>query len=212
MKNEPWREIVGTPVASNYWWFYRNVFSGIQSTGTSTLAEGSDISDPFLKIKYNIRMNWSALVGSGAQYGDTTVVIAVIASNRTEPAINPVYISSGSAIEDEWFLQEDPDNATFNGNSVRVLKMRKHVMRAADLGGLYEDGSYVSKKMGKIRVRWRGKKTFMESDEDPMTVLRGWNYYILVGYRLPTTANTSNPPFDFRPIVTMDSYLYFKDF
>lgn len=199
--------------ASPYYWFYRNIFSRLSEGTNYENIIGKSISRPFLKIKYSISQLWSRLPAAGVTLGDCTVCVAVIASNDQLVALTPTSFTPGSSdTVGNWLLQPIPERATFDGANVRVLKMRKHRLR---FGAHVEAGSGLtafgeSHLTGSLKIRWRGNKTYELDDGVRADWLKGWNYYIVVGVQVPSSA-TVVVPTPWWPEVTMDTHLYFKD-
>jgi len=214
MLNEQWSEPGGPPdTTRSWWWFYRNIVSPlfIELEDGKTPVEGFDLSDMFLKIKYTVLQNFSMLQSAGGGTGDTTACIVLLAATDAIANIIPDYISGTSHLLLDWFIQQDPDRVVFNGSQVKVLMKKKIRMKWMKDESEGTPANAWVRKSGVLRYKWKGKKHTMERADDSLGLLKGWNYYLLVGYRMPFGAPTSTTPYEFRPVVVMDSYLYYKD-
>lgn len=213
--NENWTP--GATTTASYKWFFRNVFSTLEYGAAAYESIGDEIQKPFLKFKYSITVPWTQIIGDRPDnFGYAIVVVALIAANEQYP---------GESIQDYssltgWFYNADPKRLTWNGNNVKVLKQRTHIIKADTIGlstGAISAAAFgTGYAKGSFKYRWKGKVNFEDSSVIPpdggptrTRVTRGWNYYMVTGYGLDkpliSTANSAWPQ------MLGDSFLYFKD-
>lgn len=215
---------------TNFNWGYKNVFAPIPSAngsaaGTSWAIEGNEIVDPLVKMNLTFYLNYNAIVNAinSTAYGPTYMYVYLIACNEqvagTVPPSNTWsrYPTLYSATDPGWFLNNDPTRPVLNGNNVKVIRKWR---RKYNPDEMVVEGTAAINAFGRPTVdfrckHWfRGKKTFEDqvfADTDSnflrSAVLRGWNFYWLVGYGIATGNLTAAQ----QPLVRADTYTYFKD-
>lgn len=197
-------------LASRYW--LRNVFSTISQGVESYAIIGSEIQAPLLKLKFNWQTNWGAIAADNINnFASIGLTVMLIASNETYSGVASVDYGSLSP-SPGWFYQDNVFRQTMNGNNVKVLKKWTKVITPAvnNAGGVQG----IVQTRGTLKYKWNRKLTFEDISIVPPTggpgstrSLRGWNYYILAGRTL--TASTVSGVV--APLLTMDSFVYFKD-
>lgn len=207
---------VAGPIANNFW-SYRPVFSPLTNGFLSGQVIGNEIVDPLLKCKFTATFNWNDIYYANSNnYGDITLNVYLLASN--DDFVNTTFSQIISGYPQDWFYQIDGHNPTFNGNNVKVLrKWRRRVSPDTLMGTAVIQGTKVV--TGSLRYRWKRKLTFEDrvgtvpaAGPQPTreVALRRWNYHLVFGIR-----SKANWPYSTTatsiPLVTMDSFLYFKD-
>lgn len=204
-------------------WVFQNIFSTIGAGVGSYQIVGNEILNPMIKIKGRVRVDWGR-VGQTVLGGPPTigVCVAIVAANEqyvnTSPTVLPNW---GSSSDPGWFYNPNAYNPTFNGNNVKVLK-RKLIAMHPQIPTTSTTVFGNSVKRFSMSYRWKRKLTY---EDDPATipsggsntggpvrtgVLRGWNYYVLVGWAYPSNPSgtaSSNPGSE----IYMDQYVYYKD-
>lgn len=211
--NENW-----TPTPSNSaksQWYYKSVFAPLDLGIGSYQMIGSEIQRPLLKFKYKIDVPWQAILTDVRNnYGGVAVTVALVAANDAF-AFTGVNQYSLISPTQNWFYSDDVRQPTFNGNNVKVLKMKRHVFRPGQVASAtVVSGSGFGR--GSLTYRWKRKLTFEDTGVPPASggpassrTLRGWNYYLMVGYGMPGPLNSVlNNGF---PYVYGDTFLYYKD-
>ncbi len=210
--NENW-----TPTPSNnsaIQWYYRPVFAPLDQGFAGYQFVGSEIQRPLLSMKGRITIPWDQIRQDViTNYSSVAVTVALIATNDAYTNEVPAQYSLLSPAQN-WFYQPNVYNPTFNGSNVKVLKKRTYIMSPDQMGQISVQGRTV--KPFKMKYRWRKKISFEDAptipDGDGPSItrsLRGWNYYILVGWQLQANLNLLTN-FGW-PQVALDSFLYYKD-
>lgn len=222
----------GAGVNGNTRWSYRNVFAVLPSSngaisGTSFAIDGNEIVDPMIKFKSAWRLPYWNILETPEQvnsYSTMYMWIYLVAVNdQLSSTIPPSptwtgYPAQYSSTDPGWFLTQDGVKPTLNGNNVRVIRrwhkkytpenlITQDITGAATVG----HGTVTISIHGKHK--FRGKKTFEDAvfaDTDSnflrSTVLRGWNYYFLVGW-----GGTGSLTFAQQPQCNLDTFCYWKD-
>ncbi len=207
-------------------WSFRHVFAPLAapfSTGgagqgaASFQFVGNEIVDPMLKLKFSWYLNWEQIRRTVANYGTIGLNVALVAMNDYVTAGGTSFINAATIGNFDWFYNPDAYNPTFNGNNVRVLKKWSRMVTPDQLGPTAVQGNQVVR--GRLSYRWRRKLTFEDQNVVPQfggpavsPILRGWNYYIITGYRgFGNWGGTSAGVPDAFPQCIMDSFLYYKD-
>lgn len=229
--------VFSNTTATTFRWTYRNLFAQLPTAtgalaGSSFAVDGNEIVDPLLKFKtlWTIPFEGIAFSESSASYGTVVCHIYLVAANDFTTTVDGGSPSPGtfaftpypgqySTGDMGWFLNQDPYKPTLNGNNVRVLKKWTKRYHPDQLIRTVTAGSTAA-ALGRVHLtmtgkyRWRRKLTYedypfgdLDSNFPRSGVLRGWNYYLLVGWGAPgvLTQSTSQPQAD------MDTFLYFKD-
>lgn len=207
---------------TTYRWNVRSVFGPVPQANSANGAPswariGSEIVDPMLKLKFYFGINWANLMSTTPlAYGTIHMVVMLVAASEELVGSNSVINYDTSSTDPGWFLQPQPKTVTMNGNNIRVLKRwRKkitpdQISTAAPVGATY---TYLGQGQitGQLTYRWKGKKTYQDLvgvSPNPTSdvFLRGVQYYILTGWE--TTYPIASAA---RPLLTVDSFMYFKD-
>lgn len=197
-------------------WTIRNIFAPLGQGVTSSAIVGSEIVNPLLKLKFTCKVDFSSLqAGRPKNYGTVAFNVFLVAANEQFRSNTGLPVAYGSLTPDPgWFYQTNANRPTLNGNNVKVLKKwsRRVTPNQVVAGG----SQGIVNLNGSMKYRWKRKLTFEDEAGVPSTggpqsskILRGWNYYILVGTGVNTDYN--DLPVDQYPTVAMDSFLYFKD-
>lgn len=227
LNEAPLPQIVGS---TNYNWAYKNVFAPIPSAngsaaGTSWAIAGNEIVDPLVKLNITFSLNYFQMVNAlnTAAYSSTYMYVYLVACNEqvsgTVPPSNTwTRYPTIYAVDDPgWFLNQNPARVVLNGNNVKVIRKwrRKHTPDELLSEVATTFGSFGRPAVDFRCKHWfRGKKTFEDqvfADTDSnflrSAILRGWNFYWLVGWGVATgTLPTAQ-----QPTVVADTYTYFKD-
>lgn len=214
-----------TPLNGNVTqWSFRPVFVYPQFQGsTSYEVIGSEILNPLMKCKFFWFIPWSSIIGTtGADVGRYATVamhVYLIASN--DQATNATFTNysqqTGTSNQFNWFYQQDGYMPTFNGNNVKVLKKWSKLIHPDQIATTNTPiGNLVIP--GRLSYRWKRKLTFEDSGTVPGTggpqslrVLRGWNYYLVTGFRVAGTSLANAPIPGAYPNCVLDTFLYYKD-
>lgn len=196
-------------------WFVRNVFAGTLATGTGSYSIiGSEIQHPMLKVKFTARVNYATLFSDNPlNVGTVSFNMALIATNdqigNTTDTPSQYGLSPFSGLN--WFYNQDGHKPTFNGNNVKVLKT--WTKRTNPMVTTTNGPNNIVK--GTMSYRWKRKLTYEDIATIPTSggptsanILKGWNYYLLYGYALPTFQTSSLTS---QSVFSVDSFLYFKD-
>lgn len=193
-------------------WAVRNVFTPLNQGNSSYTIVGSEIVNPMLKVKITGKINWGGLASdTAANYDSVAMTVYLIACNEQYVAQTPTNFSTISP-NPGWFYQPNGYNPTLNGNNVKVLKRWRRKVNPDQASGVIAGRTTVT---GSMKYRWRRKLTFEDSATIPGTggpdsvrMLRGWNYYLLVGTQVNTNyVSALTAP----PLVILDTFLYYKD-
>lgn len=203
-------------------WFYRSVFTPLGGGYTSFTIVGNEIVAPLLKVKFYFGVPWHRLVGNTNGYQDRYEAVGLnfmlIATNDQDVTSGVVRNYPNTVYDiDNWFYNDNGIQPTLNGNNVKVLKKWHKTVNPEVLG--QNEGPPYGVKLynGRLSYRWKRKLTFEDVPGAPPgtggpqrdAILRGWNYYLLVGYKVnslsPTVSTYSNP------FCIADSFLYYKD-
>lgn len=218
-------------------WAYKNIFAQLP-TATGTLAgvsfalEGNEVVDLLAKTKIVVEIPWGNILldnSAAGAYGTVYVHAMIVQANdfSQQGSGGPPpgsltwtnYPAQYSAGDPGWFLNQDGNRPTLNGNNVRIIKrFSRKVTPPAQMD--LQSGTVVVVARGRQMVnitmkhKFKGKKTFedfplgdLDSNFPRSGVLRGSNYYWLVGYQLTGALSTVAGS----PVMAMDQYLYFKD-
>ncbi|QCO93518.1 capsid protein [Gopherus associated circular DNA virus 5] len=219
--NEDFNPAYVTPTAAR--WSVRSVFGPIPQGGAnadlSYAREGSEIVNPMLKLKFIFRVNWGNFFTTN-NYGPFYFHVYLVATTDIEtfPGTGVgIYPTTGTSTDPGWFITDNITRPTLNGNTVKVLKAwhRKVTPDQVSFDQASGTTSVVAgyqDVVGKMSYRWRRKLTYQDvpgpgPNFGSSVVLRGWNYYILVGWGAAINTVTSAT----RPVAVVDSFLYFKD-
>lgn len=209
---------VGYPVNSNgqaTQWFVRNVFAGSLGQGTNSFSViGSEIQHPMLKVKFVFRVPFGSLNGDNPQnLGTVSLNMVLLATNDQIGNLSDIPTQYGLSPFNalNWFYNTDGHKPTFNGNNVRVLKRWQRRTNPQ----LVTANGPTTLVRGSFSYRWKRKLTYEDVATVPAAggpassnILKGWNYYLLMGYALP---NSQISVLGSAPSINMDSFLYFKD-
>lgn len=203
--------------------------------GSSYGVDGNEIVDLLWKAKIAFSIDYGSILSTAADsplaYGTVMLHVYLVAANDYTSSVadggTPPgsltwtnYPAQFSATDPGWFLTQNGYRPTLNGNNVKVVKAwhKRYnpdiVFERFAAGDTNVDGRGVIVQRIDVKHKFRGKKTFEDAplaDTDANFLragtLRGWNYYLLVGWAAPAVISTvSNQPF-----INMDQYLYFKD-
>lgn len=205
-----------TPItATATQWFYRSVFSPLNVGTASYTMIGSEICNPMLKAKFTWAINWNAIRdGDSSRYGSIGLNVFLVASNEQSTNTSVALYPDSTFGINNWFYQNSGYNPTLNGSNVKVLKKWHRQISPDQLSTAPLVGFNIV--TGKLKYRWRKKIHFEDAASVPdiggpasTRVVRGWNYYLLVGYRI---SNALGPSVGANyPTCSMDSFLYYKD-
>lgn len=202
--------------------------------GSSYGVDGSEIVDLLWKAKITMTMDYGSLLATISEsllaYGTTYFHVYLIAANDYSSAVAAggtppgtltwsTYPAQFSATDPGWFLSQSGFRPTLNGNNCKVIRAW-HKRFTPDIqfqrvasGDTGTDGRGVVHLKMDVKHKFRGKKTFEDAplaDTDANFLragtLRGWNYFLLCGWGLPTAVSASNQPGMF-----IDQFMYFKD-
>lgn len=226
------------PASVTFRWAYKNVFAPIPSgngaaAGTSWAVEGNEIVDPLVKMKITFRLNFSNQIAGllNGAYTTNYMWVYLIASNEQVTGLLPPsntwtnYPVQYASDDPGWFLTQNPQRPTLNGNNVKILRRWSRKYTPDELFAIADATSTLNVQgLGRPQInmnckhRFRGKKTFEDAvfgDTDSnflrSAILRGWNFYWLVGWGIGPTAEFSPIPTTNQPSVSCDTYTYFKD-
>lgn len=201
-------------------WTLKNPFAAIpiaidaQSFGRV----GAEIVDPMIKLKYTFKIPWFSNVNVNS-WGTWHFSVALISANDnfTNSTFLPYDFGSTDPI---WFLNSAVGRTTWNGNNINVLKIWHRSYTPDEIvlqtqAGVTNQVYGQSDIVGKLYYKWKGKKTFEDVAAVPGftapnypsgTLLKGTNYFVMVGWQAPGTI-----PFGNRPSCQVDTFMYFKD-
>lgn len=205
----------------------------INNASTSYVVVGNEIVDPMLKFKATFAIPYANILASEAAlvYGTICCYVYLIAANDFTGAVGngapppgsiafTPYPGQYSEADMGWFLNQDPYKPTLNGNNVKVLKKwskRHHPethLERVPTGTVTTDARGIVAINIEGSYRWKRKLTFEDNpfgDSDAnfprAGTLRGWNYYLMLGWGAPSVITLSNS----QPQCNMDTFLYFKD-
>lgn len=218
--NEGYNTVLTTTAQSQ--WYYRSVFAPLGAPsnqgGTSYNIVGNEIQQPMMKLKFRCVVPWGSLYSdNAANFGSVGFTVMLVASNEQLAATTPASYASLTP-DPGWFYNSIGWHPTMNGNNVKVLKKWTKLVipepQGVGLTGVSIAGTTLIR--GSLRYRWKRKLTFEDTPPPPAQggpnisrVLRGWNYYLLVGVTTlgPYGSTTIAGP----PSLAMDSFLYYKD-
>jgi len=218
-------------------WRYKNLFAQLptatgSAAGSSYGIDGSEIVDLLWKCKITFQINFGQiLAGTGSSvnaYGTTFLHVYLVGANDYSSAVaqggTPPgtltwsdYPAQFSADDPGWFLTQNFNRPTLNGNNLKVIRAwhRKYTpevqfdrMAPTDTG---VDGRGVVQCRMDIKHKFKGKKTFEDAplaDTDANYLragtLRGWNYFLLMAWGTPAATVAAD-----QPIVTLDQFMIF---
>lgn len=224
-----------TPVT--FRWVYKNVFAPLPSgngaaAGTSWAVEGNEIVDPLVKMKLTFTLNLNGILQalSPSTYTTNYMYVYLLASNEQVSALVPPsntwsnYPTQYASDDPGWFLTQNPQRPTLNGNNVKILRRWTRKYTPDEVFSTVDATSTIAVNAGgrpqinfNCKHKFRGKKTFEDAvfgDTDSnflrSAILRGWNFYWLVGWGIGPAGGTGIPS-GLQPTVTCDTYTYFKD-
>lgn len=224
--------------SSSQRWMFKNVFAQLtvasgSIAGQSWALEGSEVVDLMVKAKINFRMDWGALLAAQSSNGYGTIflhVYLVSANDYTGSSLSGApppgtiawssYPTAFTADDPGWFLIQNGQNPTLNGNNIKIVRawrkrytpdiLGQHISTADNV----KVGYGVSWQTLNVKHKFRGKKTFEDNPNGDLDsnflrsgVLRGNNYYWLVGWGSSSSIGLGA----LQPQVYMDEFLYFKD-
>lgn len=215
-------------------WVYKNVFSPIPSgngaaAGTSWAIEGNEIVDPLVKMKLTFSLQFGITLNALSQSIYTTNYMAVylVASNEQVSSLVPPsntwtnYPVQYASDDPGWFLTQNPQRPTLNGNNVKIIRRWTRKYTPDEVFALVDSTAPQVAGYGRPQInfnckhKFRGKKTFEDAvfgDTDSnflrAAILRGWNFYWLVGWGIGGVTGVPTPS---QPVVSCDTYTYFKD-
>nr|QJB18605.1 MAG: capsid protein [Genomoviridae sp.] len=207
----------GPSTAYNFQAMYTNIFS-VLGTSAQGVAQnqmiGTEIVDPLFVARMEMTVDWGLLLANAGVTGVVGVCLHawLIATNDQQPITAPTaYVNSASA--NNWFIQPQGYKPQLNGNNVKVLKHWSKCVNPPSIpfGSSKPIGYAASCYRHKFVHKFKGKKEFETTSDytSVSRVLRGWNYYFLVGYGVASTetlnANSQNV------YMRCDRYLYYKD-
>lgn len=196
---------------------YVNIFSAPFLSGGTNQGSyiGTEIVDPLFVARLEMSVDWGLISQDNPATGPLGVVCHawLIATNDQIAQQTPIPYQNSSL---GWFIQQSCYRAQMNGNNVKVLKHYSKILNppsipfSATTPAAKPPAYATSVYKHKFVYKFKGKKEF---EEDAATavgkVLRGWNYYFLVGFGVSAydtlVANSQNV------YIRADRYLYFKD-
>lgn len=204
-------------------WQYVNVFSFFSTGAQSWQVVGNEIVNPLLSVKARVWVDWNAVrqINSVVGVQDVTLTLYLVASNEQNIIDNPTYITvGGTGVNDvPWFYQANGLHPTLNGNNIKVLaRTRKRIrpdLPQAALPATTVSGT--STQTMRLKYRWKRKLTYEDIPQEfpgaggltRSSVLRGWNYFLLLGTNVPQRHNASL--LGTAVNVNIDRFVYFKD-
>lgn len=202
--------------AYNFQAMYTNIFSvlGGNQGGSQSTMIGTEIVDPLFVARMEMTVDWGLLLANAGATGTVGVCLhawLVAVNDQQAVTVPTAYVNSPTA--NNWFLQLVGFRPQLNGNNVKVLKHWSKVVNPPSIpfGSSKPIGYCASGYKHKFVYKFKGTKEF-ESTSDFTSVskvLRGMNYYFLVGYGVTSTevlaANSQNV------YIRCDRYLYYKD-
>lgn len=202
--------------------------------GSSYGVDGNEIVDLLWKAKISMTVRFGDILSTPGDsinaYGTIFLHVYLVAANDYTSSVAQGGVPPGtltwseypaqfSANDPGWFLTQSGTRPTLNGNNVRVIRAW-HKRYTPDMvferfgtGDTSVDGRGVVQIRLDAKHKFRGKKTFEDAplaDTDANFLragtLRGWNYYLLVGWGSSGQITVTN-----QPPISMDQFLYFKD-
>lgn len=198
-------------------WATRNVFNGLTAGDVDTNVEGSALDRAMLVLRGQFTIDWNSVTvgaGQGADPPSIILHVGVIATNDQLSTSDIV-----RAADPAWFLSSVPWRVRLDGHHVRVLKWKTYTFHPQGAGQVIAPTASTPIVYGttdrqiKLKCRFKGKKQFEENPgiASGLDFLKGWNYYILTGWGVAGNAPWVGQD-SFKPVLGMDTYLYFKDF
>lgn len=217
IQNENW-SIYPSTGTSLYTYAYVNIFAPLTQGIQQGNFVGDSILDPLFvaRIQFDLRPNDLSGELPGISRAPEVYCHAwLLASNDQFSQITPTFIDDTLPLNPSyWFLQPRASRAMMNGDSVTVIKHMKRKLRPYDTGTIQDSNPSISMKMV---AKLKGRKIFEPAGgtapNTPADVLKGWNYYLVVGWGIPDggvqiawPSATNGPVY-----ISVDRYLYFKD-
>lgn len=206
--------LANQPTANGTQWAIKNIFSQLATGTTSFQIVGNEIQNPLLKCKFICRADFGLLRADNAlNFATVGFNVYLIAMNDQFLGTSGSFVNLSTLSGIDVFYQQSGFNPTLNGNNVKVLK-RWHRKITPDQTTVASAGGIVTIS-GSMKYRWKRKLTYEDLSVIPGVggparagVLRGWNYYLLVGTQVNTnyTSSLTAPP-----LIVMDTFLYYKD-
>lgn len=218
--NENWHGSivdVGGPYGS---WKAKNLFALLNNGIYGYGLNGSEIVNPFIKIKGRIWVEWNANRQINSAVGPQTsyTTVYVICANEDYAWAGPQPVFPYTTGDVEWFYSANPVHPTLNGNNVKVLA-RKRIVIDPDLpiagtGATALTGTTTRTFSMKLRIK--KKLTFEDDNAIPTSGglsragrLKGWNYFLLVQHGVQIPVNTAAVGNAVN--MQLDTFMYFKD-
>lgn len=200
--------------------------------GSSYGVEGNEIVDMTLKFKANFVIPIYQLVSNAQSlgaYGTIYCHMYIIAANDYSEVVGQggtppgsltwtTYPNFGAADDPGWFLQMSGDRPTLNGNNCKVVRHWVRKYTPPPTTGWYAAGE-TRESFGVVNIpivgkhKFKGKKTFednpigdLDANFPRAGTLRGMNYFLLVGFSMPTIVTSAA-----FPQLWVDQFMYFKD-
>lgn len=201
--------------------------------GASYALEGNEVVDLMVKAKFNFLVDFGAILNQSLAQGYGTIFFHayLLATNDfTGTAFSGApppgtwtwsqYPTQFTAEDPGWFLVQNGQNPTLNGNNVRVIRAWHKQVNPGIQYQQFATGD--SNRVGygrkwvtmNVKHKFKGKKTYEDNpfgDVDAnyirSGVLNGINYYWLIGWGSTSTISTAVA----QPNLYMDEFLYFKD-
>lgn len=219
-------------------WRYKNIFAQLpvatgSTAGSSYGLEGNEVVDLMVKAKINFVVDFGAILNQSLAQGYGTIFLHIYLISCNDfsgtsvsgaPPPNSVLWNTVppqyTADDNGWFLVQNGQNPTLNGNNVRVIRAWHKRYTPEVQYQQFATGD--SNRVGygrlwqtlNVKHKFRGKKTFEDNpygDNDPnfprAGILNGKNYYWLIGWGSSSNISTAAA----QPNVYMDEFLYFKD-
>lgn len=201
-------------------WAYKNIFEqlvqyGGQGGGQAQFT-GTEITNAMGRFTVYGTVFWNRIISLVGGVSSIFFEAAVIATNDQFATGGPA-LYNVAASGPNWFYNFQAYDPVFNGNNVRVIKRKRWRIDPPNMmSGAPSPPTTASSSFSKIiKVKFKGKKEFEEGAStitgapQPARFLRGWNYYLMVGFgaqinAVPTTTQNLVDCY-------ADSYLYFKD-
>lgn len=186
-----------------------------------------------VKAKLNFRIDFGALLNLDVTQGYGTMFLHVYilkVNDYTGTTLSGApppgsiawsgYPTAFGPDDPGWFLVQNGQQPTMNGNNVKVVRYWKKRITPEIQYSRYGTGDTSFEGRGihwatmTVKHKFRGKKTFEDNPNGDIDfnflrsgVLRGDNYYWLVGWGSSSSIGTGTA----QPNLYMDEFLYYKD-